>query len=74
MDVVRAVTLFVRLMRRVEDPYLRQRYWQEVRDQFLERRDAGHVLGYVIRCAMHYHHQKLARSMTQGGRVSVNSI
>jgi hypothetical protein len=74
VNLARAAALFVRLMRHVEDPHLRKRYRREVRDQFLSRRDPGHVFGYLIRCAMHYHHQKLAREMTRNGSPVVNSF
>jgi radical SAM superfamily enzyme YgiQ (UPF0313 family) len=74
VNLARAAALFVRLMRQVEDPHLRRRYRREVRDQFLLRRDPGHVFGYLIRCAMHYHHQKLAQEMKRNGSPVVNSF
>ncbi len=61
-------------MRRVEDPDLRARYRREVREQTLARRDPGFVLGYLIRCAMHYHHQRLAREMARAGGQVVNAF
>jgi radical SAM superfamily enzyme YgiQ (UPF0313 family) len=74
VNLARAAALFARLMRHVDDPYLRKRYRREVRDQFLSRRDPGHVFGYLIRCAMHYHHHKLAREMTRNGSRVVNAF
>ena len=58
-------------MRHVEDPALRARYRREVRRADRGRgSDPGFMLGYIVRCAMHYHHQKLAREMAgQGGQV-----
>ena len=74
VNLARAAALFVRLMRGVEDPGLRRRYRSEVLGQFLARRDPGHVFGYLIRCAMHYHHQTLTREMACSGRPVVNSF
>ncbi len=74
LNLVRAASLFVRLMRHVEDAELRARYRREVRNQCLARRDPGYVLGYLIRCAMHYHHQRLAGEMTRQGSPVVNAF
>jgi radical SAM superfamily enzyme YgiQ (UPF0313 family) len=73
-DAVRAAVLYARLMRRTDDAGLRRRYRQEIRDQFRRVRDPGRLLGYIIRCAMHYHHISLARDMGQHRGAVVNSF
>ncbi|OFW21436.1 MAG: B12-binding domain-containing radical SAM protein [Acidobacteria bacterium RIFCSPLOWO2_02_FULL_65_29] len=72
INMARAVVLYARLMRRVEEATLRRRYRRELRRQFLSHRDPGYLLGYLIRCAMHYHHYKLTREMA--GARAINSI
>jgi radical SAM superfamily enzyme YgiQ (UPF0313 family) len=75
MNLLRAAVLFQRLMRAVPDAALRRRYLREVGRQLLHRRDPGHLFGYVIRCAMHYHHFTLAAQIArQEDPVFVNSF
>jgi hypothetical protein len=71
---VRAAALYVRLMRHTDDPALKRRYRREVWSQLRRFRDPGRLLGYVIRCAMHYHHLTLARDMRAQRRELVNSF
>ena len=61
-------------MRRVDNPDLRKRYRLELRQQFLSHRDPGYLLGYLIRCAMHYHHYTLAQEMARDRGSVVNSF
>jgi hypothetical protein len=74
INLARALVLFARLMRRVGDASLRRRYRREFRQQLLSHRDPGYLLGYLIRCAMHYHHFTLSREMTRGSAALVNSF
>ena len=64
-NMARAAVLYGRLMRHIDDndTRLRRRYRSEVWRQLRQFRDPGLVLGYLMRCAMHYHHFTLARSM-----------
>jgi hypothetical protein len=74
-NLARAVVLYRRLMRQVADPRLRRRYRREIGEQLRLRRDPGHLFGYVIRCAMHYHHHTLAAQLAQPqGSLLVNSF
>ncbi len=73
-NLVRALGLFARLMRSVEDESLRKRYRRELTRQLLSHRDPGYLFGYVIRCAMHYHHYTLTRQMTERQSAVVNSF
>jgi hypothetical protein len=61
-------------MRRVEDPNLRACYRREIAKQMRSRRDPGHLFGYLIRCALHYHHYTLAREMASHQHRLVNSF
>jgi radical SAM superfamily enzyme YgiQ (UPF0313 family) len=73
-NVLRAAGLFARLMWRVEDADLRKRYRQEIRREFLRRRDPGRLFGYLIRCAMHYHHHVLTQQMSRSMSPVINSL
>ena len=72
-NLARAAVLYARLMRRVESAALRRRYRTELWRQLRRFRDPGALFGYVIRCAMHYHHMTLAGDMARRQGV-VNSI
>jgi hypothetical protein len=74
INLARAAVLYARLMRHVGDADLRKRYRREVRRQFLSHRDPGYLFGYLIRCAMHYHHYTLARQMARPQSLVVNSF
>ncbi len=63
LNLLRAAGLYGRLRRHVKEPELWARYRREIRTQLLRHRDPGRVLGYVIRCALHFHHYTLARQM-----------
>jgi len=73
-NLVRAAVLYQRLMRHVDDPGLRRRYRAEVSRQWRRFRDPGLVFGYLVRCAMHYHHFTLAGSMARRQSTVVNSF
>jgi radical SAM superfamily enzyme YgiQ (UPF0313 family) len=70
----RALGLLFRLIQRVDDVRLRRRYQQEAGRQLLARRDPGFVFGYLVRCAMHYHHFTLAHEMAARPNQVVNSF
>jgi radical SAM superfamily enzyme YgiQ (UPF0313 family) len=73
-NLARAAALFARLMARVEDAALRARYRQEIAGQLRFSRDPGRLFGYLIRCALHYHHYTLAREMARAQHPLVNSF
>ena len=73
-NLARAAVLYARLMRRVGDAALRRRYRHELRRQFLSHRDPGHLFGYLVRCAMHYHHYTFARQIARPQSTIVNSF
>ena len=69
LNLARAVGLYVRLMRRVESaraaaPLSRGRSGVS----YVGSSDPGRLFGYVIRCAMHYHHITLSRARWRGTR------
>ena len=72
--LVRAAVLYARLMRRVESVALRRRYRAELWRELRHSNDPGRLFGYVIRCAMHYHHVTLAGDMARRRDAVVNSI
>jgi hypothetical protein len=40
----------------------------------IQRRDPALLVYYLVKCAMHYHHHKLAREMAQDGGAFVNTF
>jgi hypothetical protein len=74
INLARAAVLYARLMRRVGDPQLRARYRREIRRQWQANRDPGYALGYIIRCALHYHHYLMSTEMATAARPTVNSF
>ena len=61
-------------MRRVESAALRRRYRAELWRELRRFRDPGRMFGYLIRCAMHYHHVTLAGDMARRQGAVVNSF
>jgi radical SAM superfamily enzyme YgiQ (UPF0313 family) len=73
-NLARATVLFARLMRRIPEPELRREYRQRVWKLLKSRRDPSLLLLYVIKCAMHYHHHRMATQMTSGRTKVYNSF
>jgi hypothetical protein len=74
VNLARAAGLYSRLMARVTDAPLRARYRKEIVGDLLRHRDPGRLFGYVVRCAMHYHHYMLSQQMKRHQAALVNSI
>ncbi|MFS8054196.1 DUF4070 domain-containing protein [Rhizobium sp. BR 317] len=68
-----AAGIFTRLMRRVQDPELRNIYRQRFWKLLLRRRSPVILQIYAIKCAMHYHAHKMVQQMRSGGDI-VNSF
>ncbi|WFU05368.1 radical SAM protein (plasmid) [Rhizobium sp. CB3171] len=68
-----AAGIFTRLMRRVQDPELRNIYRQRLWKLLLRRRSPVILQIYAIKCAMHYHAHKMVQQMRSGGDI-VNSF
>lgn len=73
-NLIRAGVLFGRLMRSVPDKELRREYRQRLIRFWMARRDPAMTFNYVVKCAMHYHHHKMARTMNDGKSAVVNSF
>jgi radical SAM superfamily enzyme YgiQ (UPF0313 family) len=73
-NAARAAGLFLRLMRRVPDPALRQEYRRRVGRLLRRRPDPALALLYLIKCAMHYHCYTMARQMAAGRSPVYNSF
>jgi radical SAM superfamily enzyme YgiQ (UPF0313 family) len=68
-DALQAIGLFVRLMRNVPDPELRQIYRRRM-TTMLRRRPVPNVLFIcVLKCAVHYHHYTMSRQMVEQRRL-----
>ncbi len=70
--VMRAAYVFAQLMRNVPDPALKREYRRRILRIARVRRDPAILFGYVLKCAMHYHHHRLGRDMAGDGNPIVN--
>jgi radical SAM superfamily enzyme YgiQ (UPF0313 family) len=70
--LMRAVFLFAQLMHNVPDPALKREYRRRVLGMVRARRDPAVLFGYVLKCAMHYHHCRMSRDMARDERAIVN--
>jgi radical SAM superfamily enzyme YgiQ (UPF0313 family) len=69
-----ALGLCARLLWRVPEPALRREYARRLVRLLRVRRSPDVLLLYVIKCAMHYHHYRLAQQMAKGQSGIVNSF
>ena len=67
------IGLFLRLMKNVPDPELRQIYRRRMTTMLRRRPDPNVLFICVLKCAMHYHHYTMARQMVEQ-RTLVNTF
>jgi hypothetical protein len=72
-DAVRALGLFLLLMRNVPDPELRRIYRRRMSTMLRRRPDPSVLFICVVKCAMHYHHYTMSRQMAET-RTLVNTF
>ena len=70
---LRALGLFLLLMKNVPDPELRQIYRRRMATMLRRRPDPGVLFVCVVKCAMHYHHYTMSREMFER-RTLVNTF
>ena len=73
LDGVRALGLFLRLMKNVPDPELRRTYRRRMTTMIRRRPDPNLLLICVLKCALHYHHYTMSREMVEQ-RMLVNTF
>jgi radical SAM superfamily enzyme YgiQ (UPF0313 family) len=73
-NLIRAAVLFWRLMSRVPDAGLRHEYRKRFRRLLSHRREPDLMVLYLIKCALHYHHYKMAKHMSSGRSRISNSF
>jgi radical SAM superfamily enzyme YgiQ (UPF0313 family) len=73
-DLLRAVVLQARLLWHVPERALRGEYLRRVGRLLMVRRDPTVLVHYLVKCAMHYHHHKMARQMACAQGTVVNSF
>src|SRR5262249_48757669 len=73
-DLFRAAVLQARLLWRVPEPALRGEYVRRIGRLLKVRRDPTVLVHYLVKCAMHYHHHKMARQMASPQAMVVNSF
>jgi radical SAM superfamily enzyme YgiQ (UPF0313 family) len=67
-DALAAIGLFLRVMRNVPDPELRQIYRRRVTTMLRRRPDPNVLLICVFNCVAHYHHYTMSRQMVEEQR------
>jgi radical SAM superfamily enzyme YgiQ (UPF0313 family) len=72
IDALRAIVLFLRLMRKIPDPELRRIYRRRMTTMLRHRPDPNVLFVCVVKCAMHYHHYTMADQMARQ-RTPVNT-
>ena len=65
VDALRAVGLFLRLIKNVPDPELRQIYRRRMTTMLRRRPDPNVLFICVLKCAMHYHLYTMSREMVE---------
>ena len=70
---MRAVGLFLLLMKNVPDPQLRRTYRRRMMTMLRRRPDPSVLFICVVKCAMHYHHYTMSREMVER-RTVVNTF
>jgi radical SAM superfamily enzyme YgiQ (UPF0313 family) len=73
-NLVGAAALFGRLMREVPEARLRREYRRRLWRLARARPDPNLLLGYLVKCAMHYHHHTLAGQLAAAPRRVCNSF
>ena len=73
VDGLRALGLFLRLMKNVPDPELRRIYRRRMTTMLRRRPDPSLLLISVLKCALHYHHYTMSREMVEK-RTLVNTF
>src|SRR5262249_2335335 len=73
-DLLRAVVLQARLLWRVPESALRLEYLRRIGWLLMVRRDPAVLVHYLVKCAMHYHHHKMAQQMASAHGTIVNSF
>jgi radical SAM superfamily enzyme YgiQ (UPF0313 family) len=73
-DWLRAAILQARLLWQVPERALRGEYLRRIGRLLKVRRDPAVLVHYLVKCAMHYHHHKMARQMAAAEDMVVNSF
>ena len=74
MNLLRFAGIYWRLMRMVKDNSLRAEYRRRIAGLLRSRRDPAVLFSYVVKCAMHYHHHKMATEMARQETAVINTF
>jgi radical SAM superfamily enzyme YgiQ (UPF0313 family) len=72
--LVRCWVLYLRLMKRVEDPRLRTEYRSRLKSLWKKRREPAALFVYLLKCAIHYHYSKIHAQIERRDRTMVNTF
>jgi radical SAM superfamily enzyme YgiQ (UPF0313 family) len=73
-DLLRAAVLQARLLWHVPEIALRGEYLRRIGRLLRVRRDPALLVHFLVKCAMHYHHHRMARQMAGTQGTIVNSF
>ena len=73
-DLLRFAGIYWRLMRMVRDKSLRAEYRLRIAGLLRSRRDPAVLFAYAVKCAMHYHHYRMATEMSHQEMAVINSF
>jgi radical SAM superfamily enzyme YgiQ (UPF0313 family) len=74
MNLLRFVGIYWRLMHMVKDKSLRSEYRRRIAGLLRSRRDPAVLFAYAVKCAMHYHHNKMATEMSRQEAEVINTF
>ena len=74
LNLLRFAGVYSRLMRFVQDEALKAEYRRRIGRLLKKRRDPAVLFSYVVKCAMHFHHHRLANAMSRSEKKVVSSF
>jgi hypothetical protein len=74
LSLVRFAGIYWRLMRMVAENSLRSEYRRRIIGLLRSRRDPAVLFSYAVKCAIHYHHYRMATEMSRGETAVINSF
>jgi radical SAM superfamily enzyme YgiQ (UPF0313 family) len=72
--LMRSAVLYRRLLKRVDEPELRDEYRRRVAKIWRRRREPAALFIYLIKCAMHYHYHTIVRDMAHADQPVINTF
>jgi radical SAM superfamily enzyme YgiQ (UPF0313 family) len=71
---LRCIVLYIRLMRSVPEPQLREEYRRRLRMLWAKRKQPAALFIYLLKCATHYHYHRITQSLTDTTQPLLNTF